>query len=75
MAGWTLPQYQKLCAAIASGVQRVRYDAGNDVAYQSTADMLRAKIEMETALGLDTAGNPLSTGSFNRTVSVYRSGR
>ena len=72
---WTLPQYQKLCAAIASGIQKVKYDVGNEVTYQTSNEMLRIKSEMEAALGLDTNGNPLNRNNFNRTVGVYRSGR
>jgi hypothetical protein len=72
---WTMPQYEKLCAAIARGVMRVRYDAGNEVTYQTSSDMLNVKREMETALKLNSDGTPLSANSFNRTVGVYRSGR
>lgn len=76
MAAWTEAQYQKLCAAIASGILRVRYDTNNEVMYQSTADMLLVKSQMERALNLDAAGNPIgSTTRFDRSVGVYSSGR
>ncbi len=72
---WTLAQYQKLCAALASGAKRVRYDNGNEVEYQTTSDMLDLKASMEKALGLDASGNPVSVPRYDRTVAVYSSGR
>jgi hypothetical protein len=76
MAGYTMPMYDKLCKAIASGVMRVRYDQGNEVTYQTGEHMLRVKRDMEQALGLDSAGNPIAAGTvFDTTVGVYESGR
>lgn len=72
---WTLLHYQKLCAAIASGAKRVRYDNGNEVEYQTTSEMLLLKTKMEQALGLDASGNAVSVPRYDRTVGVYSSGR
>jgi hypothetical protein len=76
MAGYTMAGYEKLCAAIASGLKKVRYDAQNEIDYQSTDEMLRAKLNMEQALGLDPAGNVLNpSGTSRMSVGVYVSGR
>ena len=46
---YTLTQYQAICAAIASGELRVRYD-GKEVEYRSMTDLMRAKASIEAGL-------------------------
>jgi hypothetical protein len=75
MAAFTSTQYQTLCATIATGVLKVRYDNGHEVTYQNAAEMLDVKRQMEAVLGLDSTGNPLAAGqTFDRTVGVYDPG-
>lgn len=76
MAGYTQAQYEKLCAAIASGLKKVRYDAQNEIDYQTSDEMLRVKRDMEAALGLDASGNALAaSGTSRMSVAVYVLGR
>lgn len=67
---WTQADYQALCRAIASGLKRVRYNAGNEVEYQTAAEMLSIKREMEAALGLGANGQSVGASMFDHTIGV-----
>jgi len=46
---YTLTQYQAVCAAIASGERRVKYD-GKEVEYRSMAELMQSKSVIESEL-------------------------
>lgn len=70
MSSFTQEQYTALCAAIAEGARRVKYQ-DKEVEYHSLTEMLKLKSVMETDLGISGAGNGLGT---RRAVGVYGSG-
>lgn len=67
---WTETDYQALSRAMAQGLKRVRYGAGNEIEYQTLEEMRTLKRDMETALGLGPNGQPVGAGSFDYTVGV-----
>ena len=46
---YTTTQYAAVCAAIASGERRVKYD-GKEVEYRSMAELMQAKANIEAEL-------------------------
>lgn len=70
MSAFTQEQYNTLCAAIAEGARRVKYQ-DKEVEYHSLSEMLRLKTAMESDLGLNGAGETLGS---RRAVGVYGSG-
>lgn len=52
---WTQDDLTKVRAAIASGVQSVRYSDGRQVNYQSLADLLAAEKEIRAQLAADAS--------------------
>lgn len=69
MSSFTIEQYNTLCAAIAEGARRVKYQ-DKEVEYHSLTEMLKLKNVMENDLGLNGTG-PLGS---RRVVGVYGSG-
>lgn len=69
MSSFTTEQYTALCAAIAEGARRVKYQ-DKEVEYHSLTEMLKLKGVMETDLGIN-GSDPLGR---RRTVGVYGSG-
>ena len=58
-----------LRAAIASGVMKVRYADGREIAYQSTEAMLKAEQRIMDALAAQRPG-----GRRRRRAAAYRNG-
>lgn len=72
-AGWTLEQYQALCAAIVDGTKTVQY-SDKMVTYRSLDEMLRIKAEMEKAL--EIGPNAATAAEYQgRNVGTYISGK
>ena len=67
--GYTIEQYDALCAAIASGTKSVEY-ADKKVTYQNLSDMLAAKHLMAVDLGL-TGEDPSNTNRGGRRVGYF----
>lgn len=53
---WTTADLDKIKAAIATGVLKVRYADGKAVDYASIPDMLKAKAAIETELAAAAVG-------------------
>lgn len=70
---FTLTQLEALEAAIASGHSRVTYD-GKTVEYQSTADMLRARDAVRSALIADGLLSVSSTARGSATLAEFDRG-
>lgn len=71
--GYTLEQYNALCAAIAQGVRVVQY-ADKMVTYNTPEQMQKLKRAMEAALGIDPDGNNDGRTPYRRNVGSYTSG-
>jgi hypothetical protein len=70
---YTLNQYNGICAAIASGELRVRYD-GKEVEYRSVADLLKAKQQIESELiATGQLQPPTVSGGVARGGTTYAS--
>lgn len=71
MSSFTVEQYNALCAALAEGARRVKYQ-DKEVEYHSLSEMLKLKGVMEADLGIG-AGSDDSLGR-RRSVGVFGNG-
>lgn len=62
---WTTTDLDKVKAAIANGVLRVRYADGHAIEYASMADLLKAKTMIENELAAAEAGGRLGIRRFS----------
>ena len=70
---YTLTQYSAVCAAIASGERRVKYD-GKEVEFRSIAELMQAKASIEaelTATGQLAAPDAGGTTRGSTTYAAY----
>lgn len=67
MSKYTMDQYNKLVAAHAQGVLKVKY-ADKEVEYRSFDDMARLISDMERDLGIKKPGSGRSFATFDKGV-------
>ncbi len=67
---FTLTQYQAVCAAIASGELRVRYD-GKEVEYRTMRELMQAKALIEAELIATGQLTPPTAGGVVRGGTTY----
>lgn len=65
---WTTADYNTLCAAIASGARKVKYE-DKEVEYRSLNEMLRIRKQMEAELGLNSGRPRRRMASFHKGVN------
>lgn len=70
---FTAENLNKLEAAIASGIQRVKY-SDKEIWYQSLADMLKVRDMMKDALGLNKKCGEKGTFGGRRITTVHSKG-